>query len=209
MFNRYKTHHAKCFYEDSSISCDEFYEAYLNQDRAEWDQLYQSYDAAVDWTASCFYKSLFKKYPDAKVLLTVRSADSWYKSIKNTMTKVVVVNDSANNPNHQRYPIRRLMRAVAMDGIVMDPERVADEEHVKKLFYNHIEEVKAVIPADQLLIMELGEGWERMCKFLGKEVPDAPYPSVNSTAEFEKYFIKGENRPNNMSNRRAQVNHVT
>lgn len=96
-----------------------------------------------------------------------------------------------------------------MDGIVMDPERVADEEHVKKLFYNHIEEVKTVIPADQLLIMELGEGWERMCKFLGKEIPDAPYPSVNSTAEFEKYFIKGENRPNNMSNRRAQVNHVT
>jgi hypothetical protein len=35
------------------------------------------------------------------------------------------------------------------------------------------------------LIYEVGEGWERLCKFLGVPVPAEPYPSENSTADFQ------------------------
>lgn len=41
--------------------------------------------------------------------------------------------------------------------------------------------------ADRLLVMELGvDGWEKLCAFLGKEVPDEPYPKSNSRQEFEE-----------------------
>ena len=33
-------------------------------------------------------------------------------------------------------------------------------------------------------VYEPGEGWERLCSFLGVAVPDGPYPKVNSTADF-------------------------
>ncbi|KAI7897817.1 uncharacterized protein BX663DRAFT_526980, partial [Cokeromyces recurvatus] len=81
----YKTHHMKCFFEDPELDPDLFYDAYFHRETADWDQLYKDYNAAVDWPTVEFYKELLKKYPKAKVLLTIRSADSWYNSVKNTI----------------------------------------------------------------------------------------------------------------------------
>ena len=36
----------------------------------------------------------------------------------------------------------------------------------------------------RLGIHEAGDGWEPLCAFLGKPVPDQPYPSRNSASEF-------------------------
>ena len=35
------------------------------------------------------------------------------------------------------------------------------------------------MPEDQLLIFKTGEGWQRLCQFLDKPVPDAPFPREN------------------------------
>jgi hypothetical protein len=51
-------------------------------------------------------------------------------------------------------------------------------------FRRHTEAVKAAIPAERLLIYEVGEGWDRLCQFLGAPVPAEPYPSENSRADF-------------------------
>ena len=41
-----------------------------------------------------------------------------------------------------------------------------DEENMKKMYLNWIEHVKRVVPKDQLLIFNVKEGWEPLCKFL-------------------------------------------
>ena len=51
-------------------------------------------------------------------------------------------------------------------------------------FRRHTEEVKATIAPERLLIYEVGEGWDRLCAFLGVPVPEEPYPSENSREEF-------------------------
>jgi hypothetical protein len=38
------------------------------------------------------------------------------------------------------------------------------------------------VPKDKLLIMDIKDGWEPLCKFLGKPVPDKPFPRGNETA---------------------------
>ena len=43
------------------------------------------YAAAIDWPASLYYKELMQAYPDAKVILTVRSTDEWYTSTFDTL----------------------------------------------------------------------------------------------------------------------------
>lgn len=51
-------------------------------------------------------------------------------------------------------------------------------------FTAHNEAVKAAIPAEQLLIYHVKEGWRLLCSFLGKPVPDEPFPRTNDRSEF-------------------------
>ena len=51
-------------------------------------------------------------------------------------------------------------------------------------FVAHNEAVQATIPAEQLLVFEVKQGWEPLCGFLGVEVPDEPFPRTNDRAEF-------------------------
>ena len=41
----------------------------------------------MDFPAAFFYKDLMKAFPKAKVILTVREPDKWYKSVKETILK--------------------------------------------------------------------------------------------------------------------------
>ena len=41
--------------------------------------------AAVDYPMAYFYKDLLAAFPEAKVILSVRSPESWYHSVKNTI----------------------------------------------------------------------------------------------------------------------------
>jgi hypothetical protein len=47
-------------------------------------------------------------------------------------------------------------------------------------FIQHNAEVKATIPPDRLLVFEVKDGWEPLCKFLGAPVPDEPFPHENA-----------------------------
>ena len=50
-------------------------------------------------------------------------------------------------------------------------------------FYNKwVEEVKATVPKEKLLIHNVKDGWEPLCKHLGVPVPNKPYPRTNDTA---------------------------
>src|SRR5438046_4560925 len=50
-----------------------------------WEELFNGYQSAVDIPTFYFYKDLMKVYPDAKVILTLRNPDSWYKSFGDTI----------------------------------------------------------------------------------------------------------------------------
>lgn len=45
-----------------------------------------------------------------------------------------------------------------------------------------------MVPPERLLVFEPKDGWEPLCKFLGKPVPDQPFPHVNDTEQFQKFF---------------------
>jgi hypothetical protein len=47
------------------------------------------------------------------------------------------------------------------------------------VFAQHSERVRRSVPADRLLVYRVQEGWEPLCRFLGVDVPDEPFPRVN------------------------------
>jgi hypothetical protein len=132
------------------------------------------------------------KYPDSKVILTERSAESWYKSIRNTIlnTERILASDDPNDP---RYEFSQFLDTLVFDGLLKHPEKYDDEQLFIKMYLDHNAEVKRVVPPERLYVMQIGEGWEGICKFLGKEIPDVPYPHINDTATFQN-FIEHEKR---------------
>ncbi|VAW33747.1 hypothetical protein MNBD_CHLOROFLEXI01-3779, partial [hydrothermal vent metagenome] len=50
-----------------------------------WEAIFGSFQATVDFPASGFYRELLDRYPDAKVVHTVRDPERWYDSTAETI----------------------------------------------------------------------------------------------------------------------------
>ena len=52
---------------------------------------------------------------------------------------------------------------------------------------------KSTVPPEKLLVFDVKEGWEPLCKFLNKPIPDEPFPNINDRekirAEMNKTLI--------------------
>ena len=61
--------------------------------------------------------------------------------------------------------------------------------------YNaYIEEVKAAVPPQKLLVYKVTEGWAPLCEFLGVALPNEPFPNLNDRESIKKIIgdiIKG------------------
>ncbi|MDZ4846106.1 MAG: sulfotransferase [Chitinophagales bacterium] len=77
---------------------------------------------------------------------------------------------------------------------------MADKAKAVAYYNAHIEAVKTAVPAERLLIFSADQGWEPLCKFLGKPVSKTNFPNVNDRNEIKKeiadmtkgaYFILG------------------
>ncbi len=150
----------------------------------DWETLFQGYQATVDWPACNFYRELLSRVPNARVILTVRDPDRWYTSALQTIYQV-------RRTFPRWHP--RLRRFVRMtDRLIWDgvfDGRFEDKAHALTVFQRHIDEVRRTVPPDKLLVYEVKEGWEPLCRFLGVPVPEGkPFPHLNDTEEFQARF---------------------
>jgi sulfotransferase family protein len=154
----------------------------------DWDAVFAGYESTVDWPGVSFWRELVARYPDAKVLLTVRDPERWYASVRSTIHPAA----------HPDSPELRAL-AAAMPGIAEGREltdlliwerefsgRGDDPEYVKRVFTEHNAAVRREVPADRLLVYRVGDGWEPLCAFLGVPVPDEPFPHLNDGDSFRR-----------------------
>ena len=66
------------------------------------------------------------------------------------------------------------------------PDLDRDDAALVRAFEQHTARVRELVPADRLLVHRATDGWAPLCAFLGKPVPDCPYPRINDTAEFQR-----------------------
>lgn len=156
-----------------------------------WEQIFDGYRATVDWPGCAFYAELMHRYPGAKVILTVRDPHKWYESAYNTIYRITgaasspvfylasLVVPAAKRMKHARRMIIEVVWQRDLDG------RFEDREYAIETFERHNEEVKQCVPAENLLVYEVSEGWEPLCEFLGVEVPDGPFPHLNDSEVFK------------------------
>ena len=152
-----------------------------------WNRLFSDFNSAVDFPVCLFYKQLINKFPEAKFILTLRDFDTWYISTANTIYKVPSI--LPDWFEKAVYPIRMfIVMQVNLIWVGLFKNNFSDRDSTKLVYYEHIESVKKIIPADKLLIYNVKEGWEPLCEFLDVDVPDIPFPKVNDTAEMLRNF---------------------
>lgn len=157
-----------------------------------WDELYEGYEASVDLPAYPWYKEHLERYPDAKVILTVRPFDKWYESLYSTIyqagpqtlpQKLAMLTKLLFNPRIRKmikcvkFAKRRIFQ-VELQG------KFEDKAFAEKVFNDHIEKVKSEVPAEKLLVYDVRDGWAPLCEFLGVPEPDDALPHLNKKENF-------------------------
>lgn len=144
----------------------------------DWDGLLEGYRAIVDWPGCAFWRELSAHYPEARVVLTTRDPQAWYRSIRNTIYEALTRADVEPLPDLQRSMAQHLILDRTFGG------RLDDAAHAIAVFERHNRAVREQLPAGRLLEFDVSEGWAPLCAFLGRAVPEDPFPASNTTAEF-------------------------
>ncbi|MEP2028118.1 MAG: sulfotransferase family protein [Paracoccaceae bacterium] len=143
----------------------------------DWENLFEGYTACVDWPSAFYWRTLIDVYPDAKILLTMRSAESWWKSFEATILKYL---QSGHDPDGLG---QTLIKPQVFDG------RPDDRDHAIALYNRNVADVVATVSPERLLIHNLGDGWQPLCDWLGLPVPDVDYPSGNTTSDMKARLV--------------------
>jgi hypothetical protein len=146
--------------------------------RPDWQAIYEGFESAVDWPTAGFFRELIEVYPSAKFVLTQRDPENWADSFGATIYKLLAGRDQG--PPEMKAWLEMADGVIAKTGF---PDGL-DRDGLIRAFVAHNEAVKATIPASQLLVYEVKEGWGPLCEFLHAAVPTETFPRTNDRAEF-------------------------
>ena len=136
---------------------------------------------------------LLALYPDAVVICSIRDPDPWVKSMATVANAAKI----------------RFLRFVLfwLPGMRHFPTYIdmlrrqwvepygASEPATRELWERHMVDLKRVVPKEKLIFFDVKEGWEPLCKVLGKDVPDVEFPRINDGQAIEdltkSFIVKG------------------
>jgi hypothetical protein len=148
----------------------------------EWDEIFRGFGATVDWPAARWWREIAAHFPDAKVLLSVRDPEAWYKSVTDTIYQPMKSPAPYGVPELVRLQSEMARKAIL--GETFD-NRFEDKAHAIEVFHKHNQAVRDAIDPARLLEFDVREGWGPLCRFLEVPVPDEPFPRLNDTATFQ------------------------
>jgi Sulfotransferase domain len=127
-------------------------------------------DAATDTPVAAWYQELDTAYPGSKFILTLRDVRDWLDSCEALWRTSSSFFDGFTSEIHRRLYGRD------------DFERVA----FRAAYVRHLDDVLCHFAGRRrdLLLIDIcaGEGWERICPFLGLDQPSIPFPRRNARA---------------------------
>lgn len=157
----------------------------------EFDELLGHAVAVTDAASSVFAAEMIKAYPQAKVVLnTRRDLDKWHQSAVNTL---VGVNENwtfwcmtwwGKNVFWAWHVYERMLWRCFFrcpDGSLDSGIRRTG----KWVYREHCAMIRGLVPEENLLEWTVEDGWEPLCQFLGKDIPDVEFPNTNSVAGFK------------------------
>jgi len=132
-------------------------------------QLVTRFDAFQDNPWPILYREMDDENPDSKFILTIRSSESW-------------INSQVKHFGYHETPMRRWIYGQGC------PQ--GNESLYMDRYERHNREVREYFKGrpDDLLVLRLanGDGWSKLCPFLGMDIPDIAFPHENKASDREK-----------------------
>jgi hypothetical protein len=129
-------------------------------------KLVEQYDAFKDNPWPMLFREVDAKYPGSKFVLTVRPGHLWLRS-------------QIEHFGTQQTPMRKWIYGAGCP--------VGYEDLYLHRFERHNREVQAHFAGRRtdLLVLDIAEGdaWQKLCPFLGVEIPDAAFPHANRSVD--------------------------
>lgn len=136
----------------------------LTSDYGKVLRMIRDYDALEDTPWYMIYKELDERIPGSKFILTIRDEESWYNSVSKQIGLL-------RNASHEWIYGRG-------KGLPKD-----DKENTINVYTRHNEGVIEYFkdrPQDLLVVnFVTGDGWEQLCTFLERQIPEEPFPHAN------------------------------
>jgi len=151
-------------YEDSAIGFTE----YLFQ---KGKQLLEKYDAFQDTPWFLLYEELYRAYPNAYFILTVRNPESWLNSVQSHFG----INEY---PYHERIYTS------------LDPFK--SRELYLARFTDHNQAIREFFKGnDNFLEFSIeSDGWEQLAGHLGLKIPITKFPYANKASDRNSFISK-------------------
>lgn len=127
----------------------------------------EDYDAYSDWNTDKYNIEIFKEFdrqcPESKFILNTRDLDSWLDSKEKHVKR--------NQARKKRYPKEDIK------WLVVDREAWTNQynEHHQAVYAYFAKRPEALLTFD----VTKGDGWEKLCPFLGLPIPNRPFPKKN------------------------------
>ena len=151
----------------------------------DWTSLLAGWESTVDWPACTFWEEIRAAFPEAKVLLSVREPEAWYASC---MKSIHASAQAAARGELEGGSVEVSPEAMKMiNNLIWNGTfegRFDDKDFAIGVYEAHNENVREKVPADNLLVYDVKQGWGPLCEFLEVPVPDGPMPHLNDAGSF-------------------------
>ncbi|KAL2759977.1 hypothetical protein ACRALDRAFT_2031180 [Sodiomyces alcalophilus JCM 7366] len=159
--------------------------------RKQWDVIFGSCEGVTD-IGSVFAQSLIEAYPEAKVILVERDFDSWWKSMQVLLD--LAFGRMATFSLNVVEPLAGSGMSASMQKLMVgwlglestNPSQAELKDRARDVYEKHHAMIPKLVPEERLLRCRIGDGWEPLCRFLDKKVPDTPFPQSNDAASIRK-----------------------
>jgi hypothetical protein len=177
----------------------------------EFDEIMDSmakagFNASADAPVNFFYKQQMKRYPNAPVILSIRSeeenpGDAWQRSLRESVFRFAPIMSSIPfrwMPGLRRFREVTLVVHNMMAGTPNGTSDEIDTALLIKFYSDWIEDVKKSVPSDKLLIFKANDGWEPLCEHISHVSPivaancrdvvesHEPFPRVNDRQSVQR-----------------------
>ncbi|MCI5073749.1 sulfotransferase [Oricola sp.] len=139
------------------------------------------YDAFTDISVSSQFESLYHAFPNSKFVFTTRDAESWETSITRHYLRNAgedSIDGVARSASRWKF---RNKASFVHHGVYGAFDNWLD---AREAYYRRVHDFFRDKPKERFLEMNIvdGDGYEKLCPFLGVSDPGKPFPNSNSGA---------------------------
>lgn len=152
----------------------------------DWQRVFQGFQSTTDCPGSGFWERLIVDFPQAKFVLTEREPESWYSSFQTTVFEAMTHPEKSTSEHRE---VQQMAKMLILDGIFEG--RFEEKAFAIEKLQTYSEQIKTAVPKNQLLVMNIADGWQPLCDFLDLPVPQQDFPRSNTRTEFRDRLAAG------------------